>query len=805
MIKKILIYSLCCLLILALLAGGGGYWFVKHKVAVTSGVLTTGVQKPVRIVRDDYGIPHIYAENQHDVMYAQGYAQAQDRMWQMELYRRMMSGRLSEVMGESTIAQDRMMRTYGFYRLAADSVGQLDAETKQSLQAFTDGINAYLQEDRLPIEFTLLGYQPEPWQIKDTILISKFTAWELGGNLRSELFLTSVGEKVGMEKALSIVADYPAEAAKEAVERSKLTMDTNGSDSSGYTAVIDQLFQIMANGKELGGLGESIGSNAWVISGSKSASGKPMLANDMHLALDAPSLWYQNHLEVAGEYQVTGVTFPGVPGVVAGHNDKIAWGFTNVQADTQDLYVEKPNPSNPRQFEYMGRYEDAQVVPEEVKVKGHDEPEKFDVLITRHGPIITDVVVGQHIDKPLALKWTANQFTEEIRATLQMDRAKNWAEFEAGIQRFTAPAQNVMYADVDGNIAYHANGKIPIRKKGDGLLPVPGWTDEYEWTSYIEWDKLPHAMNPAEGYLITANNKVVDNSYPYLISNEYAPPFRATRIQEMLKEKSTFTQQDFQRMQSDWKNLEALQNTAVWLPILEKSNLNDRERQMLTELKEWLKNPVDDPNLIGPTIYHTILNQMTDRMFKPQLGDDLYVQFINSGMPANSIDYLIQQPSPKWLEGTGQTLEQTVLDSFRATVPFLEEKIGKNMKDWRWGKLHTITFYHSLGESGPFGFLFNDGPYEYGGSHVTVGAASYSRVASPYFIIWGAPWRVTIDMSDPTKAEENMLMGASGQLLSPHYKDQTELWVKGRYKLMYMSPADVQAHTEGTLVLNPTS
>jgi penicillin amidase len=750
--KKVVITLLLIVLLLVLTAVGGGYWQIRQSLAVTSGTLTKGVQKPVQILRDEYGVPHIEAENERDLMFAQGYVHAQDRMWQMELSRRTVNGELAEIFGEDLLQGDIFTRTIGFKRIAEETLSRLPASTLENLQAYADGVNAYLNEGKLPIEYKILGVEPKLWTPVDSLGITKYMAWDLGGNMMSELLMREVSRKLGEEKAISLIPEYAKQMRLQGKEK---TAQAPAPSVESSTDGAHELLTLIHKLRKEAIPGESLGSNNWVVSGKKSVSGKPLLANDMHLAFQAPSTFYQNHLRVPDQYNVTGVIFPGVPGVIVGHNEHIAWGFTNTGPDVQDLYIMKQNPGNKHQFEYNGQYEDAKVIEQVIKVKGKDEPVRVETVITRHGPIITDVLeeTGSSVKvaEPLALKWTASEPSDEMTALFEMNRAKNWTEFERALRHFTAPTQNVVYADTEGNIAMRTNGHIPIRKKGNGLMPVPGWTDEYEWKGYIPWEELPFVWNPEEGFIATANNKVVDDRYPYLITYEWADDYRYQRIRQMLQEKDKLSLQDMERMQVDWKNLQAVAHRDLWLKVLDQQKWNETEQKAWNQLREWLKNPIDDPRLAGPIVFHSTLSKAMERLFVPQLGDELYGDLNKTGLAVKAFDEVYLGGNSSWLAGTGLTREQALIDGFRDAVAFLKEELGSNPDKWTWGALHTITFEHPLGGFFPANLLFNDGPHPLGGSHATVGAAGYSRKQRPYIAVAGAPWRFVIDLGYPVE------------------------------------------------------
>ncbi|ASS74690.1 hypothetical protein CIG75_06690 [Tumebacillus algifaecis] len=823
MLKKILLVSLSVVLLLVLAASGGSYYMVHRALPTIEGEIITSVDKPVRIVRDQYGVPHLYAETEKDLFFAQGYVQAQDRMFQLELSRRNIGGNLAEIMGEKMIKLDHFNRTIGFRRAAEEGMSKVNPETMKALQAFADGVNAYLEDhaDSLPVEYTMLGFKPEPWTPLDSLSIGKYMAWELGTNMRTELFMGVALPKLDEDKLLSLLYQYdqvhPTIVKQSEMEKAIEVSEEERPKVALSKETVDSILVALDLADQKALPGEGLGSNNWVISGKKTESGKPLLANDMHLGLSAPSTFYQNHLVLPGKYNVTGAIFPGVPGVIVGHNDKVAWGFTNLAPDVQDLFIEKPNPANPHQFEYDGKWYDAKVIQEEIKVKGQAEPVKAEIVISRHGPIITNMLdsyvskdqepaqtirTAEEVTQPLALRWTAHDTTDEITAMLGFDKANNYKEFEAAMKLFQAPAQNVVYADVEGNIAYHAMGSVPIRAKGDGLSPVPGWTSEYEWTGYIAWDELPHAINPEKGYFASANNKPVDGDYPYHLSYDYDLPYRATRIGQMIEEKDKLNLEDMERMQTDWLNLQAKQHGPVFISALQAADLTETEQKAFEVLKAWLSNPLDEPDLAGPVVYHAMYIKMYTRFFEPHLTEEFFYHFNRTAMPNYGLEVILRDSNPKWFQGTDDSKEKAIVDSFKQAVAWMAEEHGKNPDKWKWGKVHTFSLSHPLGSIKPLNLLYNIGPYEYGGSNGTVGMAGFSR-GKPFNIVLGAPWRFVVDMNDVNGAKDALTMGASAQLGSDHYQDQTEMWLEGRYKTMHFTSADVEANGERTLILQP--
>lgn len=485
--KKPLLWTLAVLVILI----AGALIFVNQYTLrslpkISGEIQVDGVTSPVEIIRDSQGVPHIKAENLHDLFFAQGYVVAQDRLFQMDLSRRQASGMLSEVVGSAAVNRDKYFRTLGLRRAAEASYQEYSSEGQNVLQWFADGVNAYMQEaiqkNKLPVEFFLMGYKPEPWTPIDSLTIGKFMAYDLGGHWESQAFQYWALKNLPEDKAKELLPHYPDNAPYIIAQLQETDVQV---DKLLAEAIIPPAFN---------------GSNNWVVSGDKSASGKPLLADDPHLSLATPSIWYQMHLE-AEDINVSGVIFAGIPGIILGHNEHVAWGVTNTGPDVQDLYIEKRNPDHPNQFLYNDQWVDAQIIAEPIKVKG-GETIPYEVTVTRHGPVISEFAYDTKDDTVFALQWTALEPSNELEAVLNMNRARNWEEFEQALLDFHTPTPNFVFAANDGTIAYKANGKIPIRKKGDGLLPVPGWTDEYGWDGYIPFDELPRIVNPPEGFIV---------------------------------------------------------------------------------------------------------------------------------------------------------------------------------------------------------------------------------------------------------------------------------------------------------------
>ncbi len=819
------------LILLVSVAGFAGFRFVfgQGLPAYSTNLTMDGVRDEVKIVRDNFGIPHIYAKNMNDVFFAQGYAQAQDRLWEMDLSRRAVSGHLSEILGESLLKADKFFLTLGLHEAARESYRGYSGEIKSCLESYSAGINQYIREagNKLPPEFKLLGYKPREWTPLDSVSIGKYMAYTLGGNMTTELLLVNAAGRVGADKLKELFPGYPAGGTTIMKLPWQGASTSNGNNSGSNAsrnisgdrgnlppgillAAVDarRLDPVLSSILALPG--DGVGSNNWVVGGKMTRSGKPILANDMHLEIKNPSIWYQNHLVVEGRMNVTGVIFPGAPGVVSGHNDRVAWGVTNVNPDVQDLYMERRNPQNPYQFEHNGRWEDARVVKYRIPVKGSN-PVPFEVVYTRHGPIINSVYPEANAARAseaakgldLALKWTAHLPTSELEAVFGFDTARNWAEFKAALEKFKAPAQNFVYADVDGNIAYRANGLIPIRKKGNGLMPVPGWTDEYEWAGFIPWDKLPQTINPPEDFIVTANNKVIDDSYPYFITYQWAPPYRALSIRQELMGKTGLTLDEALRPQTDWKDLQARLLYPSLEGALKNADLDETGQKAREILLQWAaKNPKDDPDEAGPAIFHTLYLEMISATYKDELGDDLFRFFEDHAASVinNNFDQALAKKESLWFDDIRtpgkESADAIIAMSFENTVSRLKKELGGDPAAWKWGKLHTITIDHPMGAKAVLRPIFNDGPYPYGGSGVTSGAATF-EYGHPFEVTAAGPWRYGVDLAG-MKGKDVLAGGASGQPLSGHYKDQTPLWLKGRYKELLFDGATILKDNKGS-------
>lgn len=769
-ISIVLLFILLCLIIIGYFLIQG---YVKKSLPQVEGEIAIPVQNEVIVTTDENGVPHIEAETLEDLYTAQGYVQAQSRMIQMDLSRRQASGMLSELIGESALTTDQYFRTLGLRRAAEDSMDIYSDEALDVLQWFSNGVNAYIDEatadGTLPIEYVLIGGEPAEWTPLDSLTIGKYMAFDLGGHWERQAFNMYLSDTFPEEKLSELLPNYP-EDRMNIIDDVEIDIVSSFQD-----AVIPEPFN---------------GSNNWVVSGEKTASGMPLLADDPHLGLATPSIWYQMHLE-AEEMNVSGVIFAGVPGIILGHNDEIAWGVTNTGPDVQQLYMEKRNPDDEHEFLFEDEWEEADVISEPIHVKDGETLE-YEVIETRHGPIISEFAGESGKDDVLSLSWTALDATAELQAILEINQASNWDEFEEGLENFHAPAQSFVFAAMDGTIAMKANGKIPIYEDGeDALLPLPGWEEKYVLDEYIPFDELPTVINPEKGFIATANNKMVGDAYPYHISNVWAQPYRYERIYDVLNSKDDVTIDDMQALQMDTKNLRAEEFLPLFIETLEASTLTKAEERSLDLLAEW--NYEDDANLPQPLIFDRWIAKM-EAILYADIDEEMMDLFSSRGQTTDTILRLGDDSA--WVQEEG-TLEQLLHESLSEAVVELEQTYGTNQTVWQWGDYHQVQFRHPLSSAGKFvASIFNTKqPLPVDGSDVTPMAARHNGEG---LVDHGASWRFVIDLEDITTAYHTVGPGQSGHLLSPCYNDQTEDWVNGDFH-----ETVIQDQTGEQLLLTP--
>lgn len=756
--KKVVIGFLGLVVVVGI---GGALWlnhFTNSGLPVIEGELAVaGLNASVTVTRDKHGVAHIVAESDRDLFIAQGFVHAQDRLFQMDLGRRQASGRLAEVFGSMAIEQDRYFRTLRLRYYAIASAAVQSPETMAILEWYALGVNAFIDQavanNNLPVEFRILGYQPEPWTIYDSLTFVKYKAYDLAGNWEGQAFRAYLLQNFSLEQALELFPSYP----------------------------LDALYVINADVLDLGPLFEHVvlpdehnGSNNWVVAGSRTASGAPMLADDPHLSLATPSIWYHNHLQ-GGSFNVNGVSVAGAPGVVLGHNDYIAWGVTNTGPDVQDLFIERRNPENPHQFLFDDQWLDAIVHHEVIYVDGGD-PVEFEVVITRHGPIISELAGFEEQDYALALKWTAHQPTAELDALLGFNRATNWDEFHEAGRHLSSPTQSFVFAAVDGTIAFQVIGDIPIRANGRiPEVPVTGWTGEGQWLGTIPYEALPRVVNPEAGFVATANHKVVSAEYPFFITNEWAQPFRGQRIDDLLSANDNLTVADMIAIQVDNKNLEAAAFLPYMLIILEQLNLTEQLTTAVNHLQSW--DYFDEVDAIGSTIFNVWMREIQTYLFEEAISPEMWPLFRRRSAFVNELFARnFNGETVIWIEASAG-MEQLLETTLTATIDRLQDQLGNNIASWQWGNFHQVEFRHPLSSVSPLHLLFNPrGRLATPGSAVTVNAANFNASGLTNH---GAGWRFVIDLVDITSSYMIVAPGNSGHPRSPFYQNNIDLWIAG--------------------------
>ncbi|MGE5250397.1 MAG: penicillin acylase family protein [Bacteroidota bacterium] len=849
-LRRFLLGGLAVIVILALVLGVAGVFYFKsylpdsvapRSLPKTEGeIRLAGLSGPVDIYRDHMGIPHIYASSPHDLFFAEGYVHAQDRFWQMDTWRHIGSGTLSEMFGSAQVETDTFLRTLGWRVTAEAEWEQLSPDYRQILEDYSAGVNAYLKDHdgaALSLEYAVLGllspaYKIEPWTPVNSLTWGKAMAWDLRGNMDDEVERAVLLKTLTREQVDELFPPYPED---HPIIVNKIGDGGAAGLPPGVRAVMPQVpFEAVQKNVALldgwlGGVRDGIGSNSWAVSGELTASGRPILANDPHLAIQMPSIWYQldMHCEPktdACPHEVGGFSFAGVPGVVIGHNDRVAWGFTNVEPDVMDLYIEKVNPENPDQYEVNGQWVDFEVRKETINVVGR-EPVDISVRLTRHGPVISDAYgplkdVGDPkdrkfvpfreragIDLPekyvVSLAWTALKPSTPFEAIWGFDNARNWEDFRAAAQSFHVPPQNLLYADVDGNIGYQTPGDFPIRRSGDGRFPVPGWTDDYEWTGYIPFDELPYTFNPAEGFIVSANNQIPPKDYPHLLSTNWDYGFRAARILEMITSAPGKIDIPYiQKMQGD----DFDSNGPVFVPLIAALGDEDGLSAAVSLLKNWDFQARADSG--GAAVFMAFTRALLRNTFNDDLPEAFWPE---GGSRWNEVlrNIAKDQNSFWWDDKSTKDVVETRDDILKKSlsdgVAELEKTYGKDPSKWKWGDMHAATFRNqTLGKSGvgPIESLFNRGPFSVSGSSSIVNATGWNALKG-YETATLPSMRMIVDLGDLTNSLTVHTTGESGHAFTRHYADMAPMWAGIQYYPMLWAQQDVIADAEGHLRLVP--
>ncbi len=822
--KRLFLFVIAALFIAILvIAGGVGYYiWSEQRVLPGRGEITlSGLDGAVEVYFDRYDIPHIEAKSEQDIARVIGYLQASYRLWQMDLTRRMATGRLAEVFGKSLLPVDTFQRVIGLHRFAKRAPSEMETETVALIQAYTDGINTLLKENkRLPFEFRVLGYKMEPWRIEDTIAITRYMGWDLSANYWVELLRYALIAERGEEIGWALFPKHrdpgpyivpPSEVKYSRGASRKLTQDQFKRYAGLKPAFVGELLARSRNAHSAASAFALVpaASNSWVVSGSRSESGKPLLANDPHLDLNLPSVWWEAHIK-AGDLEVAGVMFPGTPQIVLGHNRHIAWAATTSLTDVQDLYIESVNPDNPSEYLGNSGYEKFRVYIEEIFYRSDDgmKVKQIEVRESRHGPIINSIA-GFLPDEapPIALRWTGWENSDELKGFSVFTHARNWNEFREAFRYLKVPVQNWVYADVEGNIGYIAGGLTPIRLNHGGSLPVPGGDPRYEWAGFIPIDELPQLFNPKQGFVATANNKVVPPEYPYPYSDTYIPPYRAWRINELLGEKEKFSLDDMERIQLDTYSKQGERIAPYFVRACRERRYpqDSLKGEACGVLGEWKFDTGVDST--AALIFYEAYRQSFALTFQDEMSPEIFEAFRESFETYNTFDNLIEEGSIFFDNRETEVKEardDALMAGFEKAVEDLGERFGEQIEKWRWGRVHAVLFDHPFGqESGIMRRFLSLGPYPLPGSRETINNGYYSYFDDPFSVKMGPSLRHLVDMADVEGARMVITTGQSERRFSPNYQDQVSLWVGGEYRPMLMSWEKIRGLSEKHLTFLP--
>lgn len=754
----------------------------------------TGLHHPVEILRDKHGVPHIYAQNDHDLFFAQGYVHAQDRLFQMDINRRIGSGRLSELVGPLALKSDRFARILGWPRVISAQINGGDEGAWDIANAFTDGVNAFIAQGKYPIEYKILATKPAPWQVEDTSAWGTVLAWGLAANWEAELMRGMLLNELGAAKTADLTLTIHDE-----------THEKFGDDAVGidFAQQMMDTYQEIMSTLPIGQIptGTGIGSNNWVVHGDHTTTGRPFLANDPHLPPIFPSIWYENHL-VGGRYNVTGFSTPGVPGVLIGHNEHVAWGITNGFPDVQDIFVERFHPDDDTLVAVEGGYEKVEVVAEVIHVRGKRKPIVQQVRYTKHGPIISDLLAQE--ERPLSLAWASYTENNHLRAIMEMNAATDWESFKDGAAHWGFPCQNIVYADVANNIGYIMRGQVPIRAKGDGMTPVPGWNG-HDWVDWIAQDELPAFLNPPQGFIATANNRVVGDDYPYMLTNEWLAPYRAQRITEMLQASLPVSLEDNMRLHQDTVSLLMRRFMEAIRPYLPDLPTNP----ITAELQKWDGDMHADS--IAATVAYGWLFNFMQMAFTQAVGAELTDKLLGHGpvknFSANPYHKGGFELALRWLENGAPEwmgdVHPLVIPAFEQTMAILQQEFGSKAEKWAWGKVRPLTVKNPLALIPGLGKLWKPVSLPGRGDGYTLNQMENPPSFPPQPINMVASSRMILDVGAWDNSVSSFPAGQSGHIASPHYQDGIQEWYDGRYHPMYFSRDSVETAVAHQLVLFP--
>ena len=770
-------------------------YMLKKSVPVYDGEISVaGISGEVKIFRNAYAIPLIKAETDEDAAFGLGYVHAQERLFQMDIARRAGEGRLSEILGSKLIPIDKMFRTIGIYKQAKENFPKLNPISQKILIAYSKGVNAFLKESlgKFQTEFDVLGYDPKPWKPENSLVIAKLMGWELNISWWTDLTFSQLVQKFGEQKAHELIPDFPENAPT-----------IIPSEISKLTSISTDMINVDRQYRNFVGFtGTHIGSNNWVVNGQKSVSGKPIIANDPHLAFTAPGRWMFAMIR-SKEWNAEGFTFAGLPSIVIGKNKNISWAMTNVMADDADFYSERIDSSGTNYF-LDGTWKPLSITKDTICVKD-SESVVFDIKKTHRGPIVSDIHPLKKIYpktetaiQTFSMRWTGFEFSDEIYSSILMNRANNWEEFKESLRSFTLPGQNYVYADKEGNIGYICAAKLPIRSTNSPSLIIDGSTSAVDWKGFVPYDEMPKLFNPPQNYIASANNKTV-RSFPYHISNLWEPSSRIDRITELLISKEKHSVSDFKKYQNDFVSPYAKNLTGYILNAFKDVKMNDKNLKLAIQLFENWNYEMNARSQV-PAIYAFFLKNLIGNTLGDEMSRDLLKEYVFiANVPYRTIQDMMEKGSTffdnvKTLQV--ETRDEIIRKSLADALSELEKNYGSDLANWQWGKIHKVVFKHMFHDRSSFlDKVINIGPFEIGGDGTTIFNTEYSfselfestresklpHRSEPFENKLGPSMRYIYDFADPDYLYFVLTTGQAGHFMSNHYKDMTEMWLKGRY------------------------
>ncbi len=799
-IKRIILV-LFVILLLAILAGVIFIRNISRKGLpdYNQDIQLSGLEYEVSVYRDKYAVPHIYAKTENDLYMAVGYLLAQDRMWQMDLIRRVTLGRISEIFGEDFVETDLLLRALRFSDKSEKILGELDENYQATIEAFCEGVNQYIKSNlkNLPVEFTLLGYKPDLWEPLHTLNLLGYMAWDLKSGW-DELVLDDIRKAVDSERYSELLPDYSN--YKSVVYPGYDSLLSVSGIESGMVVLTRQLEEIGADIFNA--------SNNWAVSREKSSTGKPVLANDIHLGLNIPGIWYQMHQVIENKLNVTGLLLPGAPLIICGHNEHIAWGMTNVYVDNVDFYLEITNPEDSNKYEFNGEWKDMVIKKEIINTKEGKAIER-EIRFTHHGPVVSKF--KEIKGKAVTMHWVGDESSNEFNTVYLLNHASNWEEFKNALKTFQNVSQNIVYADVNGNIGMYCAAGVPLRKRTEIYPLLPGWVDDYEWQGMLPFDKLPYSFNPENGFVASANNKTVGEDYDYHIGTWYALPYRMDKIKEVLSSKDKLLVEDFIKLQLDQKSKLAERYLPLILNAIESNKLQLKlEKEGFEMLKKW-DGSYSKEN-IAASIFETYYEKLIENIFSDELGEELYNRLLKAYKVVRiTLDKIVERKSSKWMDNINtedytESLNDIIEESYKDAISYLQQEYGNEIQLWKWGNIHQFTLKHPLSTVKILDKIFklNRGPFKVGGSFHTVSPFNYP-FGKPAEVNSGASHRHIYTLYNWDSSLTVIPTGNSGMPSSRHYCDQTELYLSGKYHEDYFSEEQVKKNKEYKMSFIPVN